>query len=84
MSDTINKAFEEFMIELFGSVPEDIASQKVNRSEYMEKMKKVQEKYGLKQGHPDFVGWLFTLIGRSPIIIEDDKEGASKNESTEA
>jgi hypothetical protein len=78
----INVVYEEFLRELFGSVPEDVSSQEVKRSEYTKAMKAVQERHGLKQGHPDFVGWVFTLVGRSPMIIEDNEKGAGEDEPT--
>ena len=83
--DKVTQAYEEFLIELFGSVPEDVSTCQVTRSKYTETMKRVQEKYELEQGKPDFLEWIFTCVGRSPIIIEDTEntnEGAGYNEST--
>lgn len=79
----INQAHEELLIELFGSVPEDVAVLEVKRTDYTEAMKKVQDRHGLKQGHPDFLAWVFTCVGRSPMIIEDNSKGAGHNESTD-
>lgn len=70
----INQAHEELMIELFGSVPEENALNIVTRSEYTRAMQKIQDKYGLKQGHPDFLGWVFTCVGHSPLIVENTGE----------
>lgn len=77
MTTLIEQAYKELMNELFGSeVYEEgtkVSDLRVKRSVYTVAMHKVQEKYGLKQGHPDFAGWVFTLISRSPNIIEDEE-----------
>jgi hypothetical protein len=75
----INQAYHDFMVLLFGEVPKDVAQEQVTRARYTELMKQVQDDYGLRQGHPDFPAWVFTLVGRSPMIIEDE-EGAGEHE----
>lgn len=72
-NERIQKAYDEFMIELFGEVPKDVSLMTVSRSGYTKAMQDVQTKYSIKQGDPDFIEWLFTLIGRSPMIIEDEE-----------
>lgn len=73
----ITQAHNELMEELFGISRDKRFDpyKPIKRSVYTKAMKKVQDKHGLKQGHPDFMGWIFTCIGNSPIIIEDE-EGA--------
>ena len=68
----ITGAYEEFLTKLFGRVPEDVSKEQVTRSRYTEVMKQVQEKHGLKQGHPLYMTWIFTLVGNSPIIVDDN------------
>lgn len=90
----ISKAHGELMEELFGSgVKIDRIHDEmtitvedggyilpyVTRSKYTEAMHKIQDKHGLKQGHPQFLEWVFTCVGHSPIIVEDE-EGAGENE----
>jgi len=73
----LNAAHEELLSELF----EERRAGKVTRSSYTKAMHKVQDKYGLKQGHPQFLEWVFTCVGHSPIIVED--EGAEANGTEE-
>ena len=70
---------EELIYRLFGSNPESL---QVSRSRYTEELKKIQDENGLKQGHPDFLEWVFTCVGRSPIIIDDEEKGAGHSEPT--
>lgn len=75
----INQAHEELMTELFGKFyREKQEPLMVERTTYTRAMETVQKKYGLRQGHPDFLAWVFTCVGRSPMIIED--EGDENNE----
>jgi hypothetical protein len=88
----INQAHEELLTELFGTtdittfdiIESKMKVKSVHRSAYTKAMEKVQKKYGLRQGHPDFLAWVFTCVGRSPMIIEDGEdrrvEGAGENE----
>ena len=74
----ISGVYEEFMVELFNLPKTDWeanfpANREVTRSRYTKIMKQIQKDYGLKQGHPQFIEWIFTCVGRSPIIIEDDE-----------
>lgn len=68
----------EISIELFGTSEGIIIINEVKRSTYTRAMEKVQNKYGLRQGHPQFLEWVFTCVGQSPIIIEDE-EGAGED-----
>lgn len=74
--DRVTTAFNEFMMELFGEVPKDVSERSIDREIYETKMKEIQDKHGLVQGDRDFLHWVFTLIGRSPKLIE----GAGENE----
>lgn len=80
MKTDLGKVHDELLHEIFGKIEGDIdvSTVCVRRGVYTKAMKKVQDKYGLRQGHPDFLEWVFTCVGRSPIIIED-KEGAEDN-----
>lgn len=87
--NTINEAYEAFIYELFGSTKKELddkgltpSSMTVTRKQYTEAMHKIQDQYGLKQGHPNFMEWVFTLVGNSPTIIEDNEEGAGNDEPT--
>jgi hypothetical protein len=77
----INKAHDELIEKLF-CVPANtigsVVGLKISRSFYTKCMEAVQDKYGLKQGHPQFLEWVLTCVGRSPIIIEDE-EGAGED-----
>lgn len=87
--NVLNEAYEAFMYELFGSTSKELTDKgvapdelSVTKKSYTEAMHKVQDAYGLKQGHPLFMEWVFTLVGNSPIIVENDEEGAEHDEST--
>lgn len=67
----LNEAHNELMSELF----EERREGRVTRSAYTKALIKVQDKYGLKQGHPDFLGWIMTCIGNSPELVEDEEGG---------
>lgn len=74
----IGGVYEEFMVELFDLPKSEWeanfpANREVARSRYTEVMKKVQDEHGLKQGHPQFMEWIFTCVGRSPIIVDDNE-----------
>lgn len=63
---------QELLHELFGdTIPEGEAFT-ANRTDYSNAMKKVQDKHGLKQGHPQFASWLMTMLMQSPTITEDE------------
>lgn len=78
---SINDVYEEFLTELFSTLEGAINPYElqVSRSRYKDAMNKIQDKYGLRQGHPQFIEWIFTCVGRSPVIV-DDKKGAEENE----
>lgn len=70
----INQMYDELLHELFGDIigAVDVSTLMVRRSKYTEAMHKIQEKYGVKQGHKDFLPWILTCVGRSPKIVEDE------------
>lgn len=81
MTIDMNEVYKEFSDELTKlSIPHN-GFMGVKRLDYTKAMEKVQKKYGLRQGHPQFLEWVFTCVGRSPMIIEDE-EGAGSDEST--
>ena len=74
----IGGVYDEFMVALYDLPKSEIDKKEpseleVTRSHYTKVMKQIQKDYGLKQGHPQFMEWIFTCVGRSPIIIEDDE-----------
>ena len=87
----VKQAHGELLVELFGrptidDPKVDLQQLEVEHTKYVDAMHKVQDKYGLKQGHPDFLEWIFTCVGPSPIIVADtavtEVRGADDNEST--
>jgi hypothetical protein len=82
MRDRITEAFNDFMQRLFGEVPADPRRLSVDRTRYTETMLEVQKEYGLQQGDPDFLEWVLTLVGRSPVITEG-REDYARSEQAE-
>lgn len=72
----LEKIHTEFMDNLSGSLLANDAGEakSVLRSVYVRELDKIQEKYGLREGHPDFMLWILLLLGRSPCIIDDERE----------
>lgn len=64
----ITKAYNEFMTRLFGEVPQDPGTLTVEKEHYTTEMMRVQKRYGLEHGDPDFLEWMLTLVGRSPML----------------
>lgn len=87
MDNRLDAAYNEFMEELFGTVPTQPAQEFVDREKYREVMIKVQKRYGLEQGDPDFLEWVLTLVGRSPQLVDagegDDADARSTEEPAE-
>jgi hypothetical protein len=75
--DRIKKAHDELMLKLYGTTIEDPRMGSVYRDDYTKAMLEVQEKYGLEQGDPDFLEWMLTLVGRSPMLIDRPSEGGN-------
>jgi hypothetical protein len=70
VDDRIGRAYIELMTKLFGSVPANPHERSVERDTYDTAMKDVQEQYGLEQGDPDFLEWVLTVVGRSPVLTQ--------------
>jgi hypothetical protein len=70
VDDRIGRAYSELMTKLFGSVPINPHVCSVERDVYETAMKEVQEQYGLTQGDPDFLEWVLTAVGRSPVLTD--------------
>ena len=83
MDGTVDRAYNEFMTRLFGYVPENPRTLTVDRETYTKVMQEIQEKYGLEQGHPDFLEWTLTLVGRSPRLTKEKGAGTNDSTSTE-
>lgn len=73
VDNRVDLAYNEFMTRLFGSVPTVPQDEQVDRDKYTEEMVAVQERYGLHQGDPDFLEWMLTLVGRSPVLTSEGK-----------
>lgn len=88
MESLTTKAYNDFMTRLFGHVPKEPGKLEVPRERYTEIMHEVQKEYGLTQGHPDFLEFMLTMVGRSPKIIEgageDGTDATNTDTSTKA
>lgn len=71
MRDRLTEAHNEMMMELFGEVPKEPGTLQVDRDKYKESLHRVQNKYGLRQGDPDFLEWVLTALGRSPMLTSE-------------
>lgn len=71
MSTRISDAYETFMLALFGEVPKNPQEHTVSRATYDEKMRAVQEDFNLKEGDPEFLEWIITLLARSPKFEQE-------------
>ena len=67
----VRKAHDELLRRLFGEVPEDVGSKTVSREKYTEVMKEIQKEYGLLEGNPDLMLFIFEQLSRSPKFEED-------------
>jgi hypothetical protein len=85
MDDLVTKAYNDFMTRLFGEVPKEPREHEVTREQYTQTMQDVQKFYGITQGHPGFLEFMLTMVGRSPKIIEgagnDERERATEGNS---
>lgn len=80
-SDIVTEAFNDFMMELFGELPKDVSEKTIDRDRYTEAMKAIQEKYGLTQGHPQYLEFMLTLVGRSPQFTKGAEDDGRPTES---
>jgi hypothetical protein len=71
LDDRVTKAYNEFMVRLFGTIPSHPNELFVDKEVYTKEMHTVQERYGLTQGTPDFLEWVLTLVGRSPVLTSE-------------
>lgn len=81
--DRVTRAYNAFMMRLFGHVPLTPGIHSTDRETYTKTMQEIQEEYGLKQGEPDFLEWILTMLGRSPQIYENEGAGKDGTEGTE-
>lgn len=70
--DRISLAYREFLVLLFGYVPQLPSDLWVSRDSYVQAMNAIEEKYKLEVGDVDFLEWRLTLLGRSPKVKDDE------------
>ncbi|OAB75584.1 hypothetical protein [Paenibacillus crassostreae] len=68
----IRLAYREFLVLLFGVLPEQASNLWVSREAYVKAMDVIEEKYRLAIGDSNFLEWRLTLLGRSPMIINEE------------
>ena len=68
----VAKAHDELLQRLFGEVPQDVSTMTVSRERYTEVMEKIQKEYGLTEGNPALVLFVFEQLSRSPKFEEDE------------
>lgn len=80
MEDVVTKAYNDFMTRAFGMEVDLIhpGDYSIHEDEYKEHMAAIQEIYGLSQGHPQYLEFMLTMVGRSPKIIK----GAGTDDGT--
>jgi len=71
---TVRKAHDELLKRVFGKVPEDVSSMIVSREKYTETMKEIQKEYGLVEGNPDLILFVFEQLSRSPQFEEEGND----------
>jgi len=74
-AERISLAYKEFLVLLFGLVPRQPSDLWVSREAYINAMNVIEEKYRLEVGDVDFLEWRLTLLGRSPMLIDDELRG---------
>ncbi len=77
----IQKVHDEFLMELFGEVPDNLKDKKVTREQYNEAKAKIEKKHGLMQGHPAYMLWVLQQLGKSPWVYEEDTKDESDRNS---
>ncbi|REK71496.1 hypothetical protein [Paenibacillus paeoniae] len=70
-ADRISLAYKEFLVLLFGSIPRQPSDLLVSREAYINTMNIIEEKYRLEAGDADFLEWRLTLLGRSPMFVNE-------------
>lgn len=68
----VAEAHDELLKRLFGEIPEDVGSMVVSKEKYTEVMKEIQREYGLVEGNPDLMLFVFEQLSRSPQFEEGD------------
>ena len=74
--ERLASAYGDLMHALFGEIPIDIRLRNVSREHYTKALRQVEVEYDIKQGDEDYLEWVLTLLGRSPIINEDERTDA--------
>lgn len=81
VEDLTTRAYNDFITRLIGHVPSNPQDWEVPREYYTRTMAAVQQEYGLTQGHPEFLHFMLTMVGRSPKIIEGAGNNATEDNS---
>jgi len=68
----VSKAHDELLRRLFGEIPENVGSLVVSKEKYTEVMKEIQKEYGLGEGSPNHMLFVFEQLSRSPKFKEDE------------
>ena len=72
--ERVRKIHDEFLYELFGDkIPEDLSRIVVSREAYTKARDTIEKKYGLRQGHPDYLLWVLQQLSRSPYIEKEEE-----------
>lgn len=74
-TDIVTQAYNDFMTKLFGTVPANASEYTVSEEVYRGCMQQVMAKHGLHQGHPKYLEFILTMVGRSPQIDRGAEEG---------
>ena len=70
----VSGAHDELLRRLFGEVPKDVRSLVVSRERYTEVMKDIQKEYGLGEGSPNHMLFVFEQLSRAPKFKEDENQ----------
>jgi hypothetical protein len=71
-AERISLAYREFLVLLFGTVPRQPSDLWVSREAYVDAMNVIEAKYRLETGDENFLEWRLTLLGRSPMLKDDE------------
>jgi len=70
----VSKAHDELLRRLFGGVPVNVKFLAVSREKYTEVMQDIQKEYGLGEGSPNHMLFVFEQLSRSPRFEEDESQ----------
>jgi len=70
----VSGAHDELLRRLFGEIPADVGALVVSKNKYTEVMQEIQKEYGLGEGSPNHMLFVFEQLSRSPIFEEDESQ----------